>query len=350
MESLGARNGVLTLVVPDQAVRVLLMDFDSLPHKAADAIPLLRFRLKKMLPFDVDDAAVSYQALPSKAGARAIVAVLPNAVLREYETIIREAGFEPGVVLPSTLACLGMLTGDETALLVHSSTQCVTTAISTGHELLLHRTQELPWGPQQLAETMNPTEAASEGFQAAYQEERPASLVDDETVSNSHLSAEVDALLYPSIVTGDFLAADEVRSAPEIVWDTLAAEREEPQIADSEIGVEPEVAKSLLEELPSELEMSAPEPAGEVQHEPDVIQSELQHALAVAAAYFEDSTGRPPAPILVAGAMDARTWHSMLGDDSLTLRDLVTSEDLGTAFDSGLSRAQLGAVCGALRG
>jgi hypothetical protein len=48
--------------------------------------------------------------------------------------------------------------------------------------------------------------------------------------------------------------------------------------------------------------------------------------------------------------MDARTWAAMMGDDSLAMRDLVSLEDMGTAIDSGLSRAQLGAVCGALRG
>jgi hypothetical protein len=53
--------------------------------------------------------------------------------------------------------------------------------------------------------------------------------------------------------------------------------------------------------------------------------------------------------VLVSGAMDARTWHSLLGHDEIALRDLVSSEDMGTATESGLSRAQLGAVCGALR-
>ena len=53
----------MTLIVPDTAVRVFVMDFDSLPAKAAEALPVLRIRLRKMVPFDVEKAGVSYQVL-----------------------------------------------------------------------------------------------------------------------------------------------------------------------------------------------------------------------------------------------------------------------------------------------
>src|SRR5271167_1937824 len=41
------RSRDVTLVVPDSAVRVLFVDFDQLPSKAAEALPVVRFRLKK---------------------------------------------------------------------------------------------------------------------------------------------------------------------------------------------------------------------------------------------------------------------------------------------------------------
>ncbi len=69
------RNGV----VPDTAVRVFVLDFDSLPARASEAIPVLRFRLRKMVPFDVEHAGLSYQILTqSKTEARVLVAVLPS--------------------------------------------------------------------------------------------------------------------------------------------------------------------------------------------------------------------------------------------------------------------------------
>ena len=68
LEQVSLRGREVTLVVPDAAVRVLLLDFDALPAKPAEALPVVRFRLKKLLPFDADDAAVSYQVMASSKG------------------------------------------------------------------------------------------------------------------------------------------------------------------------------------------------------------------------------------------------------------------------------------------
>jgi type IV pilus assembly protein PilM len=132
-------------VVPDAAVRVLLLDFDELPAKAGEALPVVRFRLKKLLPFDADDAAVSYQVMSSARGLVQVLAVaMPSAVLAEYESLVREAGFEPGAVLPSTLAALaGLDEGEPARLVVNAGREGVTTAIVKGGVVLLHRTVDL---------------------------------------------------------------------------------------------------------------------------------------------------------------------------------------------------------------
>ena len=57
------RTRAVTLVLPDTAVRIFVLDFDSLPTREADALPVLRFRLRKMVPFDVEHAGVTYQVL-----------------------------------------------------------------------------------------------------------------------------------------------------------------------------------------------------------------------------------------------------------------------------------------------
>jgi type IV pilus assembly protein PilM len=145
LEGVALRAREVTLVVPDAAVRVLLLDFDALPSKSAEALPVVRFRLKKLLPFDADDAAVSYQVMSSsKAGVRVVAVAMPREVLAEYEALVREAGFEPGAILPSTLAALaGLPEGDTPVLLVNAGLQGVTTAIVKAGVLLLHRTVDL---------------------------------------------------------------------------------------------------------------------------------------------------------------------------------------------------------------
>jgi type IV pilus assembly protein PilM len=144
LDEISLKETQITVVIPDAAVRVLLLDFDLLPAKAAEALPIIRFRLRKLVPFEVEDAAVSYQIMPGKPGlVRVIVAVSPAAVLAEYESAVREAGYEPGVVLPSTLAALAAVSAEEPSLVINRNGSSVTTAITRRNELLLHRTLEL---------------------------------------------------------------------------------------------------------------------------------------------------------------------------------------------------------------
>jgi type IV pilus assembly protein PilM len=145
LEAVALKTREVTLVVPDAAVRVLLLDFDDLPAKAAEALPVVRFRLKKLLPFDAEDAAVSYQVMASGRGGLQVLAVaMPKQVLADYEAVVREAGFEPGAVLPSTLAALaGLGEGDMPLLVVNAGREGVTTAIVKGGVVLLHRTVDL---------------------------------------------------------------------------------------------------------------------------------------------------------------------------------------------------------------
>ena len=148
----GGRTRDVTVIVPDAAVRVLLLDFDALPGKVVEALPVVRFRLKKLLPFEVEDAVVSYQVMSSTKGLVTVLAVaIPREVLAEYEGVVTSAGYVPGAVLPSTLAALAALgvqsgPGEVTsraALVVNAGEGQVTTAIVRDGVLLLHRALEL---------------------------------------------------------------------------------------------------------------------------------------------------------------------------------------------------------------
>jgi type IV pilus assembly protein PilM len=141
----GDRGRPITLVVPDAAVRVLLLDFDALSAKPAEALAVIRFRLKKLLPFDSEHAALSYQVMASdKNSVRVLAVAMPHDVLSEYEDAVAAAGYTAGAVLPSTLAALSSLEEQsDPVLMVNTGHGAVTTAIAHGSVLLLHRFLEL---------------------------------------------------------------------------------------------------------------------------------------------------------------------------------------------------------------
>ena len=99
------RRGV-ALILPDNCVRIAVLDFDSLPTKEEERRPLINFRLRKSVPFDIDQAALSY--FP-QAGKKVIVALAPSEIVAHYETPFRAVGLHPGLITVSSLAMLDLL-------------------------------------------------------------------------------------------------------------------------------------------------------------------------------------------------------------------------------------------------
>lgn len=161
LETLGGRTKDVVAVVPDAAVRVVLLDFETLPTGHDEAEGVVRFRLRKSLPFDVDKAKVSYQSENVGAGVRVIAAVGLKTVVEDYEMAFREAGFIPGVVLPSMLAALGAAPADKPTLVVKVDAHTTSISILDHGQLLLFRTLENTRGVtisgEQLAEDVYPS-------------------------------------------------------------------------------------------------------------------------------------------------------------------------------------------------
>ncbi len=155
------RSKDVIAIVPDAAVRVMLVEFDTLPSDPQEALGVVRFRLKKSLPFDVDKAKVSYHAQKVNDEVRVVAAVAMASVIEDYETAFRKAGFEPGVVLPSTLAALGAAEGKRPTLVIKVDAHTTSIAILNEDQLQLFRTLENTRGVtitgEQLAEEVYPS-------------------------------------------------------------------------------------------------------------------------------------------------------------------------------------------------
>lgn len=149
LEQISPLSRDVTVVLPDSTTRVFILDFDTLPNHADEILEILRLRLRKVVPFDVEKAEVSYQLLPRReARCRALVAIIPEPILAEYEAAIQSAGFEPGAVLPSGLAGLAALTSSEPMLLASVAETSLTTSITHFNDVLLYRTHDLHEEPE----------------------------------------------------------------------------------------------------------------------------------------------------------------------------------------------------------
>jgi Tfp pilus assembly PilM family ATPase len=101
-------GGRVALVLPDPVARVALLPAAQLKGRGrADSEEMVRFRLRKAVPFEIRDARVVVTSLPTSGGEpQVLVGVILRKVLEEYEGVCRGLGLEPGLVYVAGLAIL----------------------------------------------------------------------------------------------------------------------------------------------------------------------------------------------------------------------------------------------------
>jgi type IV pilus assembly protein PilM len=136
----GSGRRKAALILPDNALRITVLDFESLPAKEEERQSLIKFRIRKTLPFDVDEAAFSYHV---QAGNKVIVAVTPVEVIARYEAPFRAVGLHPGFITSSSLALLELLPTKGSILAAHRSSGALTVLALRDGILTLARSLEL---------------------------------------------------------------------------------------------------------------------------------------------------------------------------------------------------------------
>lgn len=158
------------VILPDYAARVTVLDFDSFPTVPAEQLPLVKFRIKKTIPFDIESAAVSYYVQPSSGGKKIEVLAVTMAfdIVARYEALFRAAGFHPGEVTTSSLAALNLYHGEGVAVVAKLSGQVMTVTVLSGATIKLFRCVTLEGsGDEELLAVLHPTFAYVEDELAA---------------------------------------------------------------------------------------------------------------------------------------------------------------------------------------
>lgn len=143
---LGSDKGHFGLLLPDGAVRVSILDFETLPADRKEQESLIRWKMKPLLPFPVEEARLSYEvAVKEPAGVEAVVMAMRNSVAAEYESMLEGLNGEVGLVLPSTAALLPLLSEDAASgeLLLHVSPSQLTAVVVGGRQIRLWRNQAM---------------------------------------------------------------------------------------------------------------------------------------------------------------------------------------------------------------
>lgn len=86
-----------SVTLPDSVGRVMMLDVEGRFKSRAEGIDIIRWKLKKNLPFDISDTHLDYQQLcvRDNGDMALMVALVSRAVITQYEEQIMAAGFTP---------------------------------------------------------------------------------------------------------------------------------------------------------------------------------------------------------------------------------------------------------------
>ena len=157
----GHRKRRAALILPDYCARIAVLDFDSFPTDPEQQSALLRFRMKKSVPFDVDTAVVSFAVQPKKkAKIEVLVAVISAEIASRYEAPFRAAGFHPGLVTLSSISALNLVNADAMSMLVKLSGKILSVLVLDGSSIKLIRSVDMEEGtPDEVEAVLHPTVA-----------------------------------------------------------------------------------------------------------------------------------------------------------------------------------------------
>ena len=93
-----AKNGrSADVAVPDTVGRIIMLDVEGRFKSRAEGLDIIRWKLKKNLPFDIADTHLDYQQLSVRENGdmALMVALVSRAVITQYEELLMAAGFTP---------------------------------------------------------------------------------------------------------------------------------------------------------------------------------------------------------------------------------------------------------------
>lgn len=87
----------VSLSLPDAAGRVMLLDLETRLKSKEEGVDLIRWKLKKNLPIDINEIHLDYQILRERETGElsVLVALVSRTVITQYEELVNEVGLEP---------------------------------------------------------------------------------------------------------------------------------------------------------------------------------------------------------------------------------------------------------------
>jgi hypothetical protein len=98
-ETSGTRPGRISLVLPDNLAKISLLHLPERPAGPRELRELVQAKMRRAVPFRLEDVAISYQIVPGEGKEVGVLVVLVHrAVIERLEAALESVGARPGLV------------------------------------------------------------------------------------------------------------------------------------------------------------------------------------------------------------------------------------------------------------
>jgi type IV pilus assembly protein PilM len=173
----------VSVSLPDASGRVVLLDVETRFKSRDEGIDIIRWKLKKSFPYDINEAHLDYQVIEERETGEIslLVSLIARSVVHQYEELIAEAGLEPNRIDFTTFNLYRLfakrLELAENSVVVTCYGEVISILVFCGGALKFYRAKEMPGGvldPNRLFRELNssflisqekyPGQASAEAF------------------------------------------------------------------------------------------------------------------------------------------------------------------------------------------
>lgn len=132
------------VLVPDGMARVSLLPLESVPPRTSDLDQIVRWRLRKVTPFPLEQAQITYALMRRPPDVMIAAVVARRDVVAEYEHVVATQGIQAGIVDVASFNVMNAIMAIDPAasgdvLVVHRGLDGTTLAILRGSSLMFYR-------------------------------------------------------------------------------------------------------------------------------------------------------------------------------------------------------------------
>lgn len=146
LDEAGIKTSRISLAIPDASVRVAILSLDKLPSKYDEKIEFFKWKLKKSVPYNIEESHLNFLEQDTDTGQNVVITVnIYREVLEQFEEVFENLEINLGLIVPSTFAAYELLVRQDrsdiqnSVLFVRTESSSMSSLITQGGVIVFYQ-------------------------------------------------------------------------------------------------------------------------------------------------------------------------------------------------------------------